>query len=324
MKPSSKYKEKSKKQEKHEKNERQEKQEKQKEPQIKKETTKPKSPSQSNDKIKSNQVNQQSIFNTELILKEHIVKYQTFRPFIEEIMREDISKIVTVLEDLYEICIKLYETEEEENYEDYSFDLFCLIEELKIDKRDDNEIIKLMYILSYSLDKSIEYHNEKFYEDYSNHEKLKVSLISEISSIQTGNFSNCIGNPCSSSNTSNANSLISNVSSNDYFSLLISSGLKGVKLSKEEGKIIEKLTKETCFEVIDDLFTYFLFISRFLEQVTLSFSNLIVRFNLLIGEDKNLNKIFLEEYSVLILKDVLFKVSKPFFLYMLYVYMMLI
>lgn len=324
MKPSSKYKEKSKKQEKHEKNERQEKQEKQKEPQIKKETTKPKSPSQSNDKIKSNQVNQQSIFNTELILKEHIVKYQTFRPFIEEIMREDISKIVTVLEDLYEICIKLYETEEEENYEDYSFDLFCLIEELKIDKRDDNEIIKLMYILSYSLDKSIEYHNEKFYEDYSNHEKLKVSLISEISSIQTVNFSNCIGNPCSSSNTSNANSLISNVSSNDYFSLLISSGLKGVKLSKEEGKIIEKLTKETCFEVIDDLFTYFLFISRFLEQVTLSFSNLIVRFNLLIGEDKNLNKIFLEEYSVLILKDVLFKVSKPFFLYMLYVYMMLI
>lgn len=324
MKPSSKYKEKSKKQEKHEKNERQEKQEKQKDPHIKKETTKPKSPSQSNDKIKSNQVNQQSIFNTELILKEHIVKYQTFRPFIEEIMREDISKIVTVLEDLYEICIKLYETEEEENYEDYSFDLFCLIEELKIDKRDDNEIIKLMYILSYSLDKSIEYHNEKFYEDYSNHEKLKVSLISEISSIQTVNFSNCIGNPCSSSNTSNANSLISNVSSNDYFSLLISSGLKGVKLSKEEGKIIEKLTKETCFEVIDDLFTYFLFISRFLEQVTLSFSNLIVRFNLLIGEDKNLNKIFLEEYSVLILKDVLFKVSKPFFLYMLYVYMMLI
>lgn len=321
MKPSSKYKEKSKKQEKHEKNERQE---KQKDPHIKKETTKPKSPSQSNDKIKSNQVNQQSIFNTELILKEHIVKYQTFRPFIEEIMREDISKIVTVLEDLYEICIKLYETEEEENYEDYSFDLFCLIEELKIDKRDDNEIIKLMYILSYSLDKSIEYHNEKFYEDYSNHEKLKVSLISEISSIQTGNFSNCIGNPCSSSNTSNANSLISNVSSNDYFSLLISSGLKGVKLSKEEVKIIEKLTKETCFEVIDDLFTYFLFISRFLEQVTLSFSNLIVRFNLLIGEDKNLNKIFLEEYSVLILKDVLFKVSKPFFLYMLYVYMLLI
>lgn len=323
MKPSSKYKEKSKKQEKQEKTERQDKKDKQKEPQIQKENRKSKSPSQSNDKIKSNQVNQQSIFNTEIILKEHIVKYQTFRPFIEEIMREDISKIVTVLEDLYEICIKLYETEEEENYEDYSFDLFCLIEELKIDKRDDNEIIKLMYILSFSLDKSIEYHNEKFYEDYSNHEKLKVSLINEISSIQTGSYSNSIGNPCVSSNVS---SLISSVSnSNEYFSLLISSGLKGVKLSKEEVKIIEKLTKETCFEVIDDLFTYFLFISRFLEQVTLSFSNLIVRFNLLIGEDKNLNKIFLEEYSVLILKDVLFKVSKSFFLYIcLYVYMIFI
>jgi hypothetical protein len=29
-----------------------------------------------------------------------------------------------------------------------------------------------------------------------------------------------------------------------------------------------------------------------------------------VGEEKNLNKIFLEEYSILILKDVLLKVSK--------------
>jgi len=319
MKPSSKYKEKSKKQEKQKENQKdtQQKQDNQNEKAIKSIINE----NDSNEKGNPNQSN--LIFNTEKILKEHIVKYQTFRPFIEEEMSDDISKIVTVLEDLYEICIKLYETEEEENYEDYSFDLFCLIEELKIDKRDDNDIIKLMYILSYSLDKSIEYHNEKFYEDYSNHEKLKVNLIKEIGVIQ--NKQSSIFNVISNSHSNNhSNSTIANTqyipntvntvnseyTKNDYFSLLISSGIKSMRLSKEEIKCIERLTKEICFEIIDDLFTYFLFISRFLEQVTLSFTNLIVKFNLIVGEEKNLNKIFLEEYSILILKDVLLKVSK--------------
>ncbi len=263
-----------------------------------------------------------TLFNTESFLSDHLLKYDNFRSIIEKVMPDEIMKIESIVDNIYDSCLDIYEREDDENCEEYSFSYFNFIEEvseLKLDKRNDNDIIKLMYLLSYHLGKVIEVHKERFYQNYSNHENLKAKLYNEMSTEYNNllqKLSNNFPDIYKKSNptTKKPSDQKENLNTNDInlannYKKLFMYPLKAYHFQNKEYAFINKIPKESCYSILDDLYTSYDFISKFLELVCNNFSNLIIRYNMIIGEEKNIQKIFIEEFSSSVIEDPFFKVS---------------
>ncbi len=238
---------------------------------------------------KTPQTSEKPSNNTEKsnLINDHKIKYEKLRPIMEKVMSNEIQKIESIIDNIYESCIDIYEREEDEDFEEYSFSYFNFedeIIELFIDQRDNNDIVKLMYILSYHLGAIIRTHKDNFYLNYSNHANLKNDIYSQMLKDNT---------IPSSTNTTNSNN----------------HPLKSYQIQTKEFAFINKIPKEICYVVLEDLFTSYDFISKVIELVCTNFQVLINRYFEIVKTDTNIIKIFLEDFSTSLLEDHFFKVS---------------
>lgn len=269
---------------------------------------------------------------TETMLAEYLNKYDNYQKIIEKVMPEEYQRIDQITANIYENCIEIYEREYEEEEElDYSYSYFNFeneIEKLRLEERSEEDIIKLMYILSITLSKYIHIHKDQFFSNYPHFESIKKKLSGEINNeinssliAKLGeNFGKTINLSVNTTNKKTENK----GEKQNAFSLGIScnnGAVHNIQISTEGGKkigylqsqsekaFISKISKENCISILSDLYTSYELISKFLEHVVINFLALIEKYNKIVNCDKELVKIFLEELVILHLDDQFLKVS---------------
>jgi hypothetical protein len=280
---------------------------------------------------------------TEKMLADYINKYNTYQEIIEKIMPDEMTKIDQIVSQIYETCMDIYEREceEEENYElEGSISLYFNFDEeiskLKIEDRSNEDIIKLMYILSIHLSKYIHIHKEQ-YNNYTEFENLKTKLYAEINNvINNKNKNNALTNsagknqPKDTISVKKSENSISKtgtptvvnentIDGSKYRSINMYPSSNNYLQNQHEYAFINKISKDNCITVLDDLYTSYGLISKFLEIVRDNFTNLIYTYNLIIKTEKDIISIFLEELAILLLDDPFFKVKMTKFIIILYI-----
>lgn len=290
--------------------------------------------SQSNLNNESNQNNNLFSFNdikvTNKFIEHYLNKYNSYQSIAENVLKDEMEFIENVLVKLYEVA--------EENWENDFNEKFypCIVEELssflKINDRSPEEIIKLMYVLTVKINKIIYYHIEEFTKNESTvYDEIKNNLINELNQEYNNNLKAKLGNNIIKSNSieingsnlfdfsknninNNNNFNARKTSYNSYNQHIFGNSFDSTSNSYNnfnyinEIAIINKLTIKDCYIILDDLHTSYKVINRFLDHVYSNFEELIIGYNKLLNIEKDINKIFLEEYSILILEDSFFKV----------------
>ncbi len=263
-----------------------------------------------------------NVLNAEGYLSEHLIKYETFKPIIEKLIPEDINKIDNILNRIYKMLIDFYDfqqqQDEEENYLDFSYTFFDLTEEineLNITSKSCEETVKLIYVLSYMVSrKIIEIKKDRFYDFYTTMNTQKAKIYTDLSSEYeilmkklTGNSNmetakKLINDSGIESNSSNKDNSISN------FRKIFMYPLKDYHIQNQEYTFINKIPKKSCIPFLEDLFDLYDFMSRYFELVCSNFQSLIINYNIIISEERDLNKVFLAEFASSIIEDPFLKV----------------
>lgn len=269
-----------------------------------------------------------NVLNAEGYLSEHLMKYETFKSFIQKLIPSDISKIENILNKIYKMLIDFYDfqqqQDEEENYLDFSYTFFDLTEEineLKITSRTSEETVKLMYVLSYQVSKKIiEINKERFYDYYTLTNTPKAKIYTDLSSeykllmnkLTAGSNVNLSSlestkKPLKESGLEANKTALDNSISN--FRKMFMYPLKDYHIQNQEYTFINKIPKKCCIPILEDLFDLYDFISRYFELVCSNFQSLIINYNIIISEERDLNKVFLAEFASSIIDDPFLKVS---------------
>ena len=277
-----------------------------------------------NNSLSPDSSNLNDINVTSKFIENYLKKYNTYQDIIETIMKDEMDYVEAALTKLYEISEETWNNNEEDKF--YPYFIEDISNFIRITERSPEDIIKLMYVLTIKINKVIQYHIEDFtkYES-AVYREVKSNLINEINQEYNNNLKAKLGNNIVINNNLNSNNnnneankaknKNNNINNNNNYSQhIFGNSFDSTTHSFNsfnyinEMSIINKLNIKDCYSVLDDLYTSYKVILRFLDNVYINFKDLISGYDMLLNVEKDLNKIFLEEFSILILEDSFFKV----------------
>lgn len=238
-------------------------------------------------------------------ISEKLLKYELYKSILEKAIPEESTIIKNVISELYETLLDIHNKEvSSENLNtsnDYSFSFFDFSEvlsKLNIEKRSDDDIVKIMFSISNTLEKYIERVKENFFNEYKNKNLKSLStkcLSYKQISLEYMKILNEIGGQAKK-DESNKSGYVKFCNNNYYF-------------KNKEYAYINKIPKDICIMVLNDLSDSYYFITKLIDQVYNNFLDVISRFFQILNEEKDMSRIFLEDFSMSLIEDTYFKVS---------------
>lgn len=284
-------------------------------------------------------------------ITEHFHKFNDYKESVIKTMTNEINYMQTKVFEIYtrytenassseaEECLECSITEEA---------IECISKDMKLDERNDEEIIKLVYIFSlimYNIGdkyletflqqkKSYDKSREKFLNDVVQY-KISLNCISNLNTIISKNKTSSNNNQDNCSNyyktlyLSGLHSKIASILNNDLLCLPIkkksnnSSSSTAVShedystsIQQKELLFVKEMNSYVCEEIVNDTFTAYDFMSKLIESSVFLFGDLLELYQKRLCNIAfdDISRVFLEEFIFGIKQDPFFKVRSSLLL----------
>lgn len=252
---------------------------------------------------------------SENMLSEYLEKYDEYWTNNLVLMPEESKLIFEVVNEINSIGMFIYsKSDESEDSISNFFNYKEEIELLKLEVRAEDEIVKIMFILSHNISTIIKDLTSNINSNYFHLGKDNIILkahTAEYDSLITKLNCNWLNTRKKSQQDFKKNNkrVSPEITCLSTYNYLLTNSMKMYHFEIQEYAFINQISKEICFKMLTDLNYMYDYVIRFLKYICRYFHKLIELYNLTMKSSKDLSKIFIEEFFVFIVQNPVFKVS---------------